>query len=384
MAAEEVCWNNLPSVILYEIFSYLSLEDKIRASSSCKHWRYALYHPSFWKNVHLKLKSNDPDNVSKTQYFTSCLGSKLQNLTVTFDSVDPVCVEELANVLQSLIGNFNLRNISLVPSHCSLEYPKRDVSQDFFTRKLLKPILTLAQKSYHLNGLSLGCLEELTANSKNILEEISQYQANSLQTLGLASVKYDPDNYVLFEIDTCLFTSLTNLQILSIDYDYVNDEILSTLSRLGCLQRLVIHVHGIFEGHPGTSNDVWELFTRHNPKCELRLNLIHSYDGVEVLQSKILKPSMPLTHLRAFFCEQLNYDALHYLTFYAKTLKSIWWVDSFCYSSNWILIEPGRREDIFLNMNPFVMCSWICQKLQEIVLLGTVAIIYHTDCTFPP
>lgn len=47
------------------------------------------------------------------------------------------------------------------------------------------------------------------------------------------------------------------------------------------------------------------LFIIFSPKCELRLNLIHSYDGVEVLQSKILRPSMPLTHLRVFFCEQV-------------------------------------------------------------------------------
>lgn len=77
----------------------------------------------------------------------------------------------------------------------------------------MKPLLVLAQKSYHLNGLSLGCLEELTAYSNKILEEVVQYQRNSIRSLGLASVKYDPDDYALLEIESSLFSSLCNLQV---------------------------------------------------------------------------------------------------------------------------------------------------------------------------
>lgn len=43
-----------------------------------------------------------------------------------------------------------------------------------------------------------------------------------------------------------------------------------------------------------------------SPKCGLRITLIHSYDGVDILHSSILKRAMPLTHLRAFFCEQVS------------------------------------------------------------------------------
>lgn len=43
------------------------------------------------------------------------------------------------------------------------------------------------------------------------------------------------------------------------------------------------------------------------PNCGLRLSLIHSYDGVDVLHSKILKRAMPLTHLKVFFCEKVHF-----------------------------------------------------------------------------
>lgn len=49
------------------------------------------------------------------------------------------------------------------------------------------------------------------------------------------------------------------LQILSVDYDYVSDSMLAALSEVGLL-RFIIHVHGIEEAHPGTSNAAWANF----------------------------------------------------------------------------------------------------------------------------
>lgn len=39
------CWNYLPSVILHEVFLYLETADRTNASSVCRNWREALYHP---------------------------------------------------------------------------------------------------------------------------------------------------------------------------------------------------------------------------------------------------------------------------------------------------------------------------------------------------
>lgn len=43
-----------------------------------------------------------------------------------------------------------------------------------------------------------------------------------------------------------------------------------------------------------------------SPKLELRLNVIHAYYAVLDLHTSILKKSMPLTHLRVFFCEKVS------------------------------------------------------------------------------
>lgn len=93
--------------------------------------------------------------------------------------------------------------------------------------------------------------------------------------------------------------------MLSIDYDILNDDLLNSLQFMSELQRLVVHVHGIWEGHPGTSEIAWIHFTQNHPRCELRVSLIHAYDEVLKLQD-ILKRNMPLSHLKVLFCENVS------------------------------------------------------------------------------
>lgn len=128
----EVSWSNLPSVILNEVFCYLSHNDKINASSTCKNWRYALSHPICWRNVHFVIKiQDDTNNIARTRFLVDCAARKLHKATVTFDSMDANCVEETTNVLGHLSENVNLRRLFLKPTNCSLVCPG---NQDNWTK----------------------------------------------------------------------------------------------------------------------------------------------------------------------------------------------------------------------------------------------------------
>lgn len=48
-------WNNLPSVILCNIYSYLSTNDRLHASSTCGSWRNIIYHLSLWPRKDLRV-----------------------------------------------------------------------------------------------------------------------------------------------------------------------------------------------------------------------------------------------------------------------------------------------------------------------------------------
>ncbi|XP_071448888.1 F-box only protein 33-like [Hetaerina americana] len=361
------CWENLPSVILLEIFSYLSHEDKIRASSVCRQWRCTLFHSTFLRSIHFKARTEDLNSLARTRYLSSCFAKKLRNAIVSLDSLNPLCVREVARVLQKLSENSFVRRLILKPSHCRFECPGIEREKlHFIERNIISPLKTIIKHSRELEALSLGCSEELATYSCILLNLLGRFQSRSLRQLHLASVKDDPNNYIILDLDYTLFQPFHMLQVLSLDYDYVSDSLLEIFTKPsnGGLKCLIIHVHGITKHHPNTSNQAWSLFCQYNPLCELRLTLIHSYDAVEILHSDILRPRMPLTHLKAFFCEQVNLATLNLLSvWYYKTLRSVWWVDSFPSALLIDAVNEGQPD-------PLVMAAWRCTHLEELVLLG--------------
>lgn len=73
----------------------------------------------------------------------------------------------------------------------------------------------------------------------------------------------------------------------------------------------------------------FSLFYYSSPQCELRITLIHSFDGVAKIATHLLKRAMPLTHLKILFCEQFNIATLEVIAeFYSETFQSLIWVDS--------------------------------------------------------
>ena len=110
--------------------------------------------------------------------------------------------------------------------------------------------------------LTLGCLEDLTVRSGNVLSALCDAQHEKhLKHLGLASVKDDPEGYECAIIDPLTLSSFNRLNVLTLDYDNMSDEMLNALS-YGQLRRLVIHVHHWDENLVGTSNLAWQSFVQ--------------------------------------------------------------------------------------------------------------------------
>jgi len=64
---------------------------------------------------------------------------------------------------------------------------------------------------------------------------------------------------------------------------------------------------------------------------------------------------------------QLNSGALHRLsTWYARSLRSLWWVDSMGSAAANCLVQSSAHEQ----PDPLVMAAWRCSNLEEIILLG--------------
>lgn len=120
---ETVNWNTLPSLVLHQVFTYLSPESRVAASSTCKHWRTALYHPLFWHNLSLDILPNESsydDVESKVKHVNQHLMTLVHNIHLTFDSRNVQCFGLASSVIKALSDNQLLRNIDIELSHCEL------------------------------------------------------------------------------------------------------------------------------------------------------------------------------------------------------------------------------------------------------------------------
>ena len=82
----------------------------------------------------------------------------------------------------------------------------------------------------------------------------------------------------------------------------MNEELLLAIQILP-LRKFLISIHGLDRQHPGISETAWSKFSETFPTIELNVTLIYAYEAVEVLQVRILRHNMPITHLRVLFCD---------------------------------------------------------------------------------
>lgn len=232
--------------------------------------------------------------------------------------------------------------------------------------RFIQAIEEIVQGCRKLKHLSFGCSEELQAYSSSMLDSLAQHHGKHLESLHLASVKEDSEEYGIVDLDIYQLRKFTNLQHLSIDYDFVDRSLIEafTLNSATPLRTLVIHVHGVDPAHEMIPNPLWQQFSSCNPNVEITLNLVHSYSGVQSLLD-ILKPSLPLAHFRQFFCSKVNSAALGLMASqYPRTLKSIHIIDGFEMDCPVAYDTWSTRED------PFVMLAWKCPNLKSFTLIG--------------
>ncbi|XP_064618606.1 F-box only protein 33-like [Lineus longissimus] len=358
--AADTSWSTLPSLIIVEILSYLSLKDRLNAVSTCKRWRSCFWHPSLWTNLVFRLKNGSR---SRSKYLAERCGRFVKTATVEFNSTSVWDVREFAKMLEILADNRNLEKLSIQPTSCHIEWPERDGSRvvdQYFT--MTEAIIKNCRKLKHL---SLGCSEDLMANADYLLSELAIHHSNSLETLHLSTVKEDPESYGLLDLPVDMFQSFPHLTVLGIDYDYLTNSLLEIFvtKKTAQLEKLVIHVHGIEPDHEKIRNETWQCLVRYSPKLEVTLNLIHSVDGVTCLLD-ILRPSMPLAHFRSFFCSHINMAAIDFMAGHnSATLKSVHIVDGI------MNMQPNIYESAS-DEDSFVMLAWKCPNLQHFTLLG--------------
>jgi F-box protein 33 len=291
-------------------------------------------------------------------------GRFVRQAQVDFNSLCVTDVRETLRLLHILSTNFNLETLALKPRSCQIAWP--DNREPVRTSDLfLDGVENAIQQARQLKHLSLGCISELCDHADELVELLTTHQMSSLQTLHIASVKENPDSYGLVDLPGESFAIFANLSVLGIDYDYVTDNLLLGFASAGRvpLGKLVVHVHGIDSNQKPVSNNTWRQIVRTSPNLEVTLNLIHSLDGVANMLD-LLRPAMPLAHLRMFFCQSINVAGINFIARhnYAK-FQSIHIIDG-------VLDDRPNAYDVDTDEDPFVMLAWKCMNLKDFTVIG--------------
>ncbi|KFM74832.1 F-box only protein 33, partial [Stegodyphus mimosarum] len=361
-------WNNLPSIIIVEIFSFLTVKDRLNASSVCKAWRNNLFHPKLWRKVVFQLNSCDNKTVNQNndgaRFLAKHCGRFAREVVIEVNSSNPKDVQLCKDILKVLTFNNNLRALSIKPRSSRLEWS--DYNDTLSLDQYLEFLIRIIKTAHCLEHLSLGCIEELLDLSEYFLTPLAEYQAACIRSLHLSSVKEVPGSYFIYDINSSIFKTFLNLECLSIDYDYISDQLLEILSQphRRPLRRLNIHVHSFHYRLPDISSSAWKQIRSCSPSLEVTINLLHFHNSPEHVHY-ILNSEMPLTHFRVYFSSGFNVEAITRIAFINnESLKSLVLVDE--------LNEDSTATSTFLSssIDPLIMLAWRCKRLTRMKIIG--------------
>jgi len=388
-------WKRLPVVVLVKVFYFLPLQQRLDASSTCKHWRQAVFSPKLWPSMNF-----DCNHKKQSMFRSQMFAKTLRHTVIHLNSHSPAALRNGLKVLDNLKLNERIQSFIILPTHLNVGWSEECSSQ--VLDRYISAIETICLNAKNLEHFALGCIEELLDHAEAFLILLGQrachhqrristpnqirqphstvalpvggcvachyenHDVPSLKSLHLASVKSNLEVYGLIDIHANLFQPLKNLHTLSLDYDYLSNQLLQILASpdRSPLSRFDIHVHSYEEDTPPILDRCWRNLVLASPDLEVGVALLHSYEAVQNLLL-ILRPSMPLTHFKSFFCQSINGSAINFIgKNYRSTLKSIHIVDGF------VEAMPMSYENLTQTEDPFVMLAWKCAKLESLKILG--------------
>ncbi|CAM4775409.1 unnamed protein product [Rotaria magnacalcarata] len=364
-------YSELPQIVLVEIFSYLKHNDLLAASSTCSSWRNVLYHPKLWSSVPyrcLRLNLIDRHNdIQSFRYLTNNFLSITRYIEIRFDPTDINIIKNILQILDTLsCTNRQIKILIFRPTSTRCALAENE-----------QPFIPLCDKIYHLleqivesnqamEIISFGCWFESLFRIEEIVHVLAQKQSQSIQQLHLASIKSSETHSIAdIYLSSQSFLPFSSLNTLSIDSTYFTNELLHCLvQQSASLKRLIVHVCEFRSDTQPIDETVWHSIASIMPNLRVAVHMLNAHETFRKY-SRVLRPGMPLSHLRMYFCSSLNVDLLCYLSVhYRSTLECLDVIDS--------VTEPALRyHNLFrAEPDPLVLLAWQCKKLTSLTILG--------------
>jgi len=365
-------YSELPQIVLVEIFSYLNLNDLCSASSTCKLWRQIFYHPKLWsstpyRTLHLTLLDRHHD-IYACRYLTTNFLSITRSIDIHFDPTDIQIIKDICQILDTLAcTSRQLKILRFRPTTTRCAFANNEQPLIPLCDKIFHLLKQIIESNLTLETLSFGCWFECLYRIEEIVQTLAQRQPSTIKQLYLASIKNSETQTTNADIflPSHSFLPFSSLQTLSIDSNYLTNDLLHCFAQQRTpLERLIVHVSEFRSNIPPIDESVWISIGQILPKLRVAVHMLNAHETFRKY-SRILRPGMPLSHLRMYFCSSLNVDILCYLSVhYRTTLECLDVIDS--------VTEPALRyHNLFrAEPDPLVLLAWQCKKLTSLTILG--------------
>ena len=289
-------WNDLPDLLLEEIFAYLSIRERYFASLMCKNWYRAFYLKRVWSNFQVKdgtffsqqLNSHSdwtPTQHMRTQMCFTRIGRFIKGLefkpTHNFNNMyqfmtlltlniqqsrKPLCESEFYEVGKR-ITSFRCK------FPCNMALRENSDMKLFGTGgQLLKSLKALLYEIHALKTLELIDLMLERYEAKHLFDKVLETYNMTLKKLCLINLT---KNHCPI-LHTGLFF---NLKVLIISPQNLDDDVLQLLSTTA-----LKHFHILQNNYSPTtpaacSSKAWKQLHKDNPKIKVHLRIESSTNG---------------------------------------------------------------------------------------------------------
>jgi len=366
-------WGELPSVVLLEIYDYLSVKDRLSSSSVCRNWRAPAFQVPL-SDDELVLKLRSEADIPKVKFLARNFAVKVQEVSLIFDATSANCLELVEEILALLEDNTQLKSLRIKFSEETVvrnifeQHANTNtlILRNYFLKKVLEPLHHVLQARNYLDTFSFPFIQELAHQGSVILSNLTKTsKVYSMKNLFLATIRSSAAYTGPSLFSSWNINSFANVQMLSLDHDVLSDNFLASLgvgNRYGGLKRLNLVA---VLANPDVSNAGWAQFVANNPSCGVRL-IVTGHQIALNNTSNLLFPSIPVTHFRTMNCKGIRMTYMNSLIRWnEKSLEHLEVIDEdYDWTEHYLSQEDSQEGEQFLD--PFIYAAWRCANLRTI------------------
>ncbi|MES9883887.1 MAG: F-box-like domain-containing protein [Sedimenticola sp.] len=356
-------WENLPELILAQIFSHLSVLDRVHVTNVCQSWAQAAVRSEVWRIF--ELAESDLSLVAANEelhYFDSDNDFVKMSLKNLYLNIIMRFGKYFSNVQFFYFGNDESCSLLKCLTEKCTHIKHINIQRCGGFDDICKPVVsTLLQRNTKLESITVKNLDSNTVSKKNEPTPIGLYHSQSLRKLWLER------SFQACNLGNLMY--LVRLRELVIEPCYLSYSLLFHLAGHSLRDLYIVALSKTTEFYnEALSTDQWTAIRSQGPTLRVHCQFGVSHEWTE--KEVILKPSMPISVLVYQKYLLLNYLFLTPLVCnYSDTLRVFidWSMSMESYT-----VARNARDIPVINRNllKIVTC---CQNLHTLAVKEMLA-----------